>query len=254
MNFNGNFKTIQDFHTFTTNALKPHYESMPQWFKVQVDTIHERYDELKTIHYEHERNKTDKKGAKKNMEEWSCAADALIRKIYYTLKGDGNREVLNAYFEKTSPSKIKKLSERIGCVNRLIEISQHEKRDELEEFMDRLRDIQLNAGELMSMKSKTKMIKKASTKTAKGSRDSWFMQYKKLKASMKAFFYDTEIDYREFFLEAHPTKRQQISPAQDKNEKKKNETPEIPVKKEMEAPVENPMDNMEQDTQVTPQA
>lgn len=187
MNFNGNFKTIQDFHTFTTNALKPHYESMPQWFKVQVDTIHERYDELKTIHYEHERNKTDKKGAKKNMEEWSCAADALIRKIYYTLKGDGNREVLNAYFEKTSPSKIKKLSERIGCVNRLIEISQHEKRDELEEFMDRLRDIQLNAGELMSMKSKTKMIKKASTKTAKGSRDSWFMQYKKLKASMKAF-------------------------------------------------------------------
>ncbi len=194
-------RNIHEYHSFSTNAIRPYYDMMPHWIREQVDLTHQRYQIFKKIYYENERNDIDKNRNRQSLEEWSSDSKKLIRRIYYDLKTSVDRNILCCYFEKKTPSTIKKERDRLAVINRLLEVSYHVDRNEIEIYMEKLRNIRRRGSEILNARSDHKLARKNSSQKLIKAKKHWLSQYTKMKLAIKAYFYETEVDYHDLFLD-----------------------------------------------------
>ncbi len=208
MNQPTSFKKIQKCHTFSTNGLKPHVDLMPPWFRDQIGEVEKRYEFLKDLYYEKERHDIDMEDARKTHMMWEEESEDMIKSVYYTLKAKNDENLLNFYFEKNSPSKLNNSSMKVEFLGRILEVSEHHKREELDDFIDSLTDLHDRGRELLKLKTNTTIRKKSKGRLLSDARKSWYSQYRRVKTAMKAYFHESSIDYRDFFLDTRPRKIQ----------------------------------------------
>ncbi len=191
-------KAILNYHDHFANAITRHMETMPDYFKQEISALKELGENYRDEYYKRAKVKVDENSSREVRSRWTQKADVLIKEIFYLLKGR-DEKLIPEYLGFRTLSEINRDIERFQAVNQMLAVNEHPGKTDLVNHIDRLAKLKEDGEIVFKRKSESMECKKKAIRTLNEAKDKWDSQYRKVKHLMRGYFWESEVNYRNFF-------------------------------------------------------
>ncbi len=191
---------IKSIYRFFSDGIEKYIEAMPQYFKDEISQFGNIYKTISELTSDNEGVKIDVSATIKEKNEWVETGHKLIKAFYYSVKGTDDKTLMSSYFgvkklsDIETPEDILNISEQIKTVTRNDSIKY------LDEVIDKIINHYNDGCELFKKLKSTKILSGSEVKSLSDAKEKFSRKYNKLKYLLKGYFYDTDVNTKDFFV------------------------------------------------------
>lgn len=192
---------IKSIYRFFSDGIEKYVETLPQYFKDEISQFGNIYKTISELTSDNEGVKIDVSATIKEKNEWVETGYKLIKAFYYSVKGTDDKTLMSSYFgvkklsDIETPEDILNISEQVKTVNKNDSIKY------LDEVIDKIINHYDKGCELFKKLKSTKILSVSEVKGLSDAKEKFSKKYNKLKYLLKGYFYDTDVNTKDFFTE-----------------------------------------------------
>lgn len=193
-------------HITIESKLAPHFKNLPELIQTEYNKLNPLIAKFVYIQEQISKARDEKSTATKLLDEWADKLDKTVKEINHTLRGK-HPELVEVYFKDVKPSAMTTTTKRFKVLNHIIPLTEMETRTELKEYSSRLRLLRDEGEKILSSKTTKTAASTTETKEFNAASDAYLGQLQKVKYYLQGFFYGTDVDCSELFLDLTPSKK-----------------------------------------------
>lgn len=185
--------------------LAPHFPILPEYLKSEYARLTPLLGNFNIAYGKIDKYIDETHTAVHLVENWDDRTDKSLKEINFMLKAK-NPELVDIYFNSLPLSKINSRQKRVKALNHIISLAEMDTRPELRDYCQSLRLLRDEGAMLAGGKTEKKVTAAAGSKELKTASEALITQYQRVKYFMRGFFYGTDVDYSEMFLDLNKPK------------------------------------------------
>lgn len=191
---------IKSIYRFFSDGIEKYVETLPQYFKDEISQFGNIYKTISELTSDNEGVKIDVSVTIKEKNEWFKTGHKLIKAFYYSVKGTDDKTLMSSYFGVKKLSDIETPEDILNISEQIKTVSKNDSIKYLDEVIDKIINHYDNGCELFKKLKSTKILSGSEVKSLSDAKEKFSKKYNKLKFLLKGYFYDTDVNTKDFFM------------------------------------------------------